>query len=465
MSQGSRSTFKYPFPVHQTVNVQQMRDLVQRHWLGNRSAVSDDTDILVRALQEVLEAQVVEARSGDEVLTWRVPKHWRVRKGQLRTRNGKVLADFAQNPLYLWTHSIAFHGEIDRDELLAEHVYTDQDRPDEIPYHYRNGYRYDAEQWGFSLPYSVVRKLKDAKYVVEIDADLDNEGTLKVVDAFLPGQCEETIFFMAHTCHPGLVGDGLANIAVAVELYNQLKSLPERRFSYRFLFGPEYFAAAVYLARASKQVIGQLHGGFYLAMLSSHEPIGFQRSLQGNTRLDAIVRNVMVSHAPAHVEQPYRRLWGNDEMFFNGPSLLIPTLGIGRAMHREYHYDTDNLENMNVYHMVEAAWILRRIVEVLETDFVPVRKYVGPLCLSRYGLYVDPAVDRLAAGNLEKAQILMDGRRSCMDICAALGQDFFRFRDFVQAMVACGVVSVEQRLPRPQDCGTVDSLNGSAATE
>jgi len=435
----SRSTFKYPFPVSLLAKRERMHSLVEKYWKLNRTAVNPDTDKLVDYLRKEMEANVLEVKSGDECLTWRIPKHWVVRKGQLRKKDGTIIADFEWNPLYLWTHSISFVGEISHKELIANHVYTDPDRPEEIPYHYRNGYRYDAKEWGFSLPYKVVEQMNDSIYEVEIDTVLDNEGTLKVVDAFLPGEKKETIFFMAHTCHPALVSDGIACIAVAVELFHYLKTLEKRRYSYRFLFGPEYFAAAAYLANAKKSAIESLKFGVYLDMLSNHEPLGFQYSMQGDSYIDKVVRNVFKSHVEFFVECPYRQLWGNDEMFYNGPGFLIPTIGIARGMHREYHYDSDNIDNMDLYHMVESLWILMRIVEVFETDFVPVVRYKGPLYLSRYNLYVDPTIDQKGARNLEKMQSMADGNYSCLEIADILEVDYFKVRHFFNKLIEKGL--------------------------
>jgi aminopeptidase-like protein len=432
-----------------------MQRLVEMHWRLNRTAVNPETDILAEYLRHHLDAQMVEAKSGTDCLTWTVPLCWRVRKAQLRRMNGAMIADFADNPLHLWTHSVAFNGTVSKSELLEQHIQTDPRRPDEIVYHYRNGYRSGAREWGFSVPYRKVAEMTDPRFEVEIVADLDTEGSLKVVDAFLPGALSDTVFIMAHTCHPALVADGLACIAVAAELFHALKALPERRYSYRFLFGPEYFAAAAYLALAPKSNIQNLRFGMYLDMLSNHEPLGFQGSMQGNSRIDAIARNVIRSHVGHPIEKPYRELWGNDETFYNGPGFEIPTIGVGRGMYREYHYDTDNLENMSMYHMVESAWVLNRICEVLETDYVPVRSYDGPIYLSRYGLYVDPTLDPQGAANLERLQVMVDGRRSCMDIAAALDVDFFFVRNFCDSAHAKGLISKVDRPARLEDAGTL----------
>lgn len=454
---GSRSTYKYPFPENLFVNKKRMIQLVEDHWFLNRTAVSEDTDQFVNFLANEMDAEVLEVKSGSECLTWQTPKHWKVRKAQLRTISGKIIADTNEHPLHLWTHSVPFHGEVSRAELLENHIVSDPDRPDEIVYEYRNGYRFDAAEWGFSLQHRLVETLTDKTYFVEIDADLDTNGTLKVVDAFLPGELDETICLMAHTCHPGLVSDGIACIAAAVELYHYLKSLPKRRYSYRFLFGPEYFAAAAYLEYANKKKIQNLRYGLFLDMLSNHEPAGFQHSMQGNSLADKIAANVFKSHTGTFLERDYRQLWGNDEMFYNGPGFEIPTLGVGRGMHREYHYHTDNLENMNTYHMLESIWLLWRIVEVFETDFTPVRTFEGPLYQSRYNLYVDPSKNRDAARKIEKMFVLIDGENSCMDIANILDIDFYFIRDYCRKMVDNKLITIKDRLPKSSDCG---SFNG-----
>lgn len=452
---GSRSTFRHPFPAGGVVDRGRLQALVDRGWFLNRTAVNPDTDRFVTILAEELRADVLAVKAGTECMTWRVPMHWAVRKGQLRRLDGTVLADAADNPLHLWTHSVPFRGEVSREDLLSHHIQTDPNRPDEILYHYRNGYRFDAREWGFSLPYRTVEAMTDEAYVVEIDADLDLEGSLKVVDAFLPGALPDTIAIMAHTCHPALVADGIGCIAVAAELYHWLARQPSRRYSYRFLFGPEYFAAAAWLSHAAREKVKSLRFGIYLDMLTCHEPLGFQLSMQGNSRIDAVARNVFASHLHTSLQLPYRELWGNDETFYNGPGILIPTIGIGRGMSREYHYHTDNLQNLSLYKAEESAWVLRRLIEVFESDFVPVRRFQGPLYQSRYGLDIDPSVDKQAAASLERMLALIDGTRSCMDIAAILNVDFFFVRDLCEALLEKGLADRRPRLPRPEDAGSL----------
>ncbi len=432
----SLSTFRYPFPKELLKKTDEMRLFIEKFWKLNRTAVNKDTDKLVEYLKKELDADIVEANSCEECLSWIIPENWNVIKGQLRTKEGDVIVDFNENPLYLWTHSTSFKGEISREELFDKHISTNINMPDDIVYHYNNGYKYKARDWGFSIPYNILKNMDDSSYIVDIETELKYNNTLKVVDAFLPGRKDETIFFMAHTCHPAQVSDGIGNIAIAIEEYNYLKSLNERKYSYRFLFGPEYFASAAYLSKAHKSKIDNLRYGIYLDMLSNHELMGFQSSMQGNSLIDCIVKNIFKNHLINYLEKPYRKLWGNDEMFFNGNSFMIPMIGIGRGMHRDYHHSSDNLENVDLYHLAESVWILRRIIEAFEKDFIPSLNYKGPLYLSRYGLEFNVEIMK----NIEIMQVLANGKNSCVDIALELDMDIFLVLNFFHKLNEKGLI-------------------------
>lgn len=451
---GPRSSFKYPVPALHPFDMGRVRHMIEQHWKLNRTAVNQDTDRLAAFLSTSLQADVLEARPGESCLTWQVPLHWRVRKGQLRSRSGDVIADYADNPLHLWTHSVSYSGTVDRDTLLSQHISSDPRRPDEFPYHYRNGYRYGAREWGFSIPFRRVEQMTDDAYEVEIEADLDENGTAKVVDASLEGQLSDTVFFLAHTCHPAQVADGLGCIAIASELHRWLGRRGQRRYSYRFIFGPEYFGGAVYLDRAPAERVSALRFGAYLDMLTTHQPLGFQGSRQGDSLLDRVARNVLKSHLPTSFERPFRKLWGNDEVLYDGPGFAIPTIGIGRAMHREYHYNSDDLDHYCDYTALESLWILSRIVEVLETDYVPLRGYRGPVYRSRYNLNAELARTSEQSDAVDQVQMLMDGERSWFDIADALNLDAFAVREFCDELVEVGLAERCARKPRVADLGS-----------
>jgi aminopeptidase-like protein len=221
-----------------------------------------------------------------------------------------------------------------------------------------------------------------------------------------------------------------------------LAALPDRRYSYRFLFGPEYFGAAAYLAKAAREDIAAIRYGVYCDMLSVHEPFGWQSTFRGGTMIDLVLENVVKTHCATSIQRPYRQLWGNDEMFFNGPGINIPMAGVGRGMCREYHYDCDNPSAVDGYHLVESLWILERVIEVFETNRIPVRKFTGPVCLNRHGLYFDATEQPELYRAMEAIQILMDGQRSILDLAHATGTDFFFLRDLLRRFEERGLIEL-----------------------
>jgi len=418
-----------------------MYEFINKYFKLNRTAVSDDTNRLAEDICSILNARSIDINSGEECLTWVVPKHWKVREAYLADANGKKVVDFKDNPLHLWTHSISFKGEVKRDELEG-HLFSDPKRPSWVPYHYRNGYSYESNDWGFSLSHNVHQNLKDDTYVANIDADLDDHGCMKVVDFHVKGSSEGTFLFAAHTCHPAQVADGLSNVAVLVEFFKKLKCRTSLKYSYRLVLGPEYFAAAGFLEKVPAEEISHIKATLYLDMLGNNMPFVYQHSFQGDSILDRVMDNVFANHVKGGKELSYRGLWGNDEMFYNGCGFRIPSLGFACDMNNEYHYDADNPDMINVHQLEESVGILERIVDVLEDDYIPVPQFKGPLYLSRYGLYIDPKEDQKGYDNLEYIQILMDGKRSCLDIATDLNIDFSFVKKFCDTLLSKGLIIV-----------------------
>ncbi len=419
-----------------------MRSLIERHHLTNRVTVGDDTSRMIRELADETGANVLSVPSGAECLSWIIPPKWTVREAWVETLAGERIADFAWNPLWLKSYSAPFSGIVSREELRA-HTMSDPQRPECLLYDYGSQYRFgEKKAWGFTMPHRLVESLAEPEYRVHIDVEF-GEGTMDVLDWTLPGESAETIYFAAHSCHPGIVNDGLACIAVAVELFRELAARPHRRWTYRLIVGPEYFAASAFLAHAAG--VENLRGGFYLDMLGNGERLGFARSHGGDSPFDAATRDVLRRRAPDHLETPHLGLWTNDELFFNGPDFGIPSIALGRDRWAWYHTDRDDVAGCDFAQLEESLAVMREIVDVLEADNVVTRRYRGPLYQSRYGLYFDPRENPAGYRALHDLQRLMDGRRSCLEIAAALGIDFPFVKKFADALLAHGLADAMPR--------------------
>ena len=98
-----------------------------------------------------------------------------------------------------------------------------------------------------------------------------------------------------------------------------------------------------------------------------------QRSFKANTEIDQVFENIYNSHLydfkiRNFKEDNDKSIIGNDELFYNYPNVNIPTIGVGRNMYREYHLNSDNLENLSLYNLEQSVWILYRSLLALEKN-------------------------------------------------------------------------------------------------
>ena len=102
-----------------------IEELIKKHIHTSRTPVSKESNDLVKDVAEILNADIIAAKSGSEVLTWFIPEYFHVKKGLLKRLNGEIIADFHDNPLYLWTNSINFQGKLSKNQL-KEHILYDE---------------------------------------------------------------------------------------------------------------------------------------------------------------------------------------------------------------------------------------------------------------------------------------------------------------------------------------------------
>lgn len=409
-----------------------IRDIISKHINTSRTPVSDESNALVRHVSDILSAKVIRAKSGSEVLTWVIPEYHHVKKGVLKRLNGEVIADFHKNPLYLWTHSVNFSGTVSKKELI-NHILTDEKRPNIIPYHYKQGFSIKAENWGFCLPYKVYSTLSDEEYIVDIQVDINNNEDM-LTGVAQAGNGGKTYIFAAHTCHPAQATDGLTNVALLTQIFKKLQTM-DLKNTYKFVFGPEYYAAAAFLDSLSDDEVKKINGAFFLDLIGADTDFAFSTSFQENSFVDRLVEHIYSHEVGSYKKYEYRQLIGNDEMFYNGPYYNIPTVTLGQVTPLYYHSSDDNYDNINFSKIEEYEKIIFDIIDVLETDYVPVLKYKGPLCLSRYNLYIDIRNNKDAYKHIEAMQILADGNISCFNIAMQIGASYSFVKNFFDALI------------------------------
>jgi aminopeptidase-like protein len=414
---------------------------ISKYYMLNRAKVCDDITFFTREINRLVDGTILSVFSGEECLNWTIPKKWSVNQAWIKNSKGTNIMDSECHPLQLMAYSNSFQGVLAKKDLL-KNVKTDKERPECLIYNHRQQYKFNYyPDWGFSLPYNKILELDDSEqYQVHIDCDF-SDGEMLICQKKLIGKSKDTIFFAAHTCHPGMVNDGIAGIAILLDLYREMSGRKSLKYSYNFIFGPEYYAGAAVLEKDADAEF--LKSGFFLDMMGNGQEMGFSRSFQGNAYVDFVTEIVMKKTQSTHFSKDYRKLWGNDEIFYDGPDFRIPTIGLGRDRWEHYHTDKDNLENCDLDQLVESFEFLTQVVDVLENDYIPHRKFRGPLYLDRYGISFDSQGDPEGYSNIQKIQILADGTSSISGISRALDIDYFFVFDFFEILFENDLISKE----------------------
>lgn len=403
-----------------------MRQLLERLYPLNRTLVSDGTDEALAIVAEYLpEARLLRYPTGEPAWTWEIPPRWLVHRATLAC-NGKVIADFDWNPLHLVSYSAPFSGNISFDEL-APHLHSREDQPDAIPF----VFSFYKRDWGFCLPHHVFEQLDhSAHYQVDIQTEFVADA-MSLLEYDVPGSSSETVIIVADICHPYQVNDSITGVVLAVQLARILREQQNRK-SYKFLFLPETIGSIAYLSR-NEDLIQHLIGGIYTEFLGTGGRINFQRSLGRESPMDRAALLALDELEIEYNDVDLGDIPTNDEKVFNDPDVRVPMIAFNRWPYDEYHTSHDTPAIISIERIEEVLELVVKVLKIVDQDFVPVRRFRGPLFLSGYDLHRNSKVQN-------QILRLIDGHHSVVDIALRSGFPFSKVNEFVTAMLDKGLV-------------------------
>ncbi|MBW9210774.1 DUF4910 domain-containing protein [Mumia sp. zg.B21] len=421
-----------------------MRAQIERLYPICRSITGDG----VRETLEVIGArlpalEVVSVPSGTTAYDWTVNDEWNVREAYVADSTGRRVVDLADHTLHLVGYSVPVRATLTWDELRP-HLHTLPDHPDWIPY--RTSYYH--RDWGFCLTRRRYDELADGSrpgpYEVVVDATL-GPGVLNYGELLIPGQSAEEVLFTAHVCHPSLANDNLAGIAVAVALAQRISALPQRRWSYRFLFAPGTIGSITWLA-GNPDAPSRVRHGMVLTGLGGPGPLVYKRTRRGDRRIDDVGASVVERRdGQVRAYSPY----GYDERQFNALGFDMPVGRLSRTPHGEYpeyHTSADDLDLVKDDKLVEALDTVSEVVDVLENDRVyrNLAPYGEPQ-LGKRGLY--PSTGGRNASETVMAMLWIlayaDGQMSLLEIARRSDVGFGLLKDAAQTLCEAGLLADE----------------------
>lgn len=423
-----------------------MLQMVEAIWRLPRNLVSDGYDTALWALARQIPMNVHEYPTGTPCFTWTVPEKWNCREARLETLSGRVLFSSLDNPLHIASYSIPFCGELSREELLAK-IHVHPKIFDAVPFKFF----YYTRDWGLCCSQNLKNTLDEPHYRVLIDAEFSS-GTLKVGEVVLHGETEDCFVFCAHLCHPAMVNDDLSGVVVGIDVMRQLAKLPKRHYTYRMVILPETVGSAAFLSH-NEALIPTMRGGLFLEMLGTGHPHVLQKSLAGNSLIDRCVALALRDLGQEHRVEDFRSVILNDERMFNAPGICVPMASLCRVLptshpdypYAEYHTNLDCPERMSVTSLEASRDLVLDVVNMLEYDHIPIPKFKGELCFSRYGF----DYDRLKLHLLDII-FCLNGETSASRIAEKTGAPFPLVKDCLDHMESHNLIQ-KVVLPREKD--------------
>jgi aminopeptidase-like protein len=408
-----------------------------------RSITGEGVRQTLKILQRQIPLEIHEVPSGTPVFDWTVPKEWNIRDAYIKNAKGERVVDFRESNLHVVSYSKPIKGKFTLSEL-RRHLFSLPDQPDWIPY--RTSYY--TEAWGFCVRHRQLESLTEGEYEVCIDSTF-SDGFLSYGEHLIPGASADEILISCHVCHPSLCNDNLSGIAVASHLAAHVAALPQRRYSYRFLFIPGTIGSITWLARNEAHA-DRIKHGLVITCVGDSGPFTYKKSRRGNADIDRAVLHVLKTAGRPYVVQDFFP-YGYDERQYCSPGFDLPVGCLMRSPHGsfpEYHTSADDLEFVRAENLEESLRCYQQVVEVLEKN----RTYrsLSPKCepqLGKRGLYAAIGGDKDAA----KRQLAMlwvlnlaDGAHSLLDMAERSGAAFSDIRSAADALLHNGLLALSE---------------------
>lgn len=405
-----------------------MKEILEDLFKMNRNLLGEGYDNAVEYIKQLIDVDIFKFQSGTKVGTWTVPNEWTPKEAWVKYKGKKIL-DFSKNPLSLVVYSLPFKGTVTLEELKA-HLHTNEDRPDDFMYEFK----FYERDWGFTIPFNQLAKLKEGDYEVCIDV-LEQPGEMKVLEHTIKGKTDREILLFAHLDHPYQANDNLSAVVALIDLVKKVK--PEAYdHTIKLVFCPETIGSVAY---AITKDISKVDFMMALDIVGNknEEGILLQKSFDKNHRVNDVAYLAVRGIGKGFRQGIFRSLIGSDEYVFNDPQINIPGLLFTTHPYPQYHTSADTPDLIDYEQIEQVQIAVLKTIEYYEKDFVPVRMFTGPLYRSGFGIQTKGKQLNLSWDYLIYS---IDGKKRFSELCVDFGLNFEHTYELLNRLIEEGIV-------------------------
>ena len=390
-------------------------------------------------LQQLLPDMLIHSvKSGTVAFDWVVPDEWTIRDAYVADENGNRVIDFKRHNL----HVVGYSEPVDCWMTLEEldpHLHSLPDKPEAIPY-VTSFYR---RTWGFCLTHKTRVGLTPGRYRVVIDSDL-KPGELNYGELILPGQETSEVLLSTYICHPSMANNELSGPVVTTAICQWLKSLSDRRYTYRIVFIPETIGSILYLSLHHETMKMNTIAGFVITCVGDERTYSFLPSRKGNTLADSVAKHVLTHLKPDYCKYSFLER-GSDERQYCAPGIDLPVVSIMRSKYDEYpeyHTSLDDLSLVTPEGLFGGFTAHRRAIEAIEYNCRPLVTVLCEPQLGKRGLY--PSISTASTFDAVFSMINLiaysDGTNSLLEIAEIIGVPIWELVHIFNTLNAHGLV-------------------------
>lgn len=422
-----------------------MIKIIKELFKFNRTLLGEGCDNALEYLKHLIDLDIIEVDSGEELETWNVPDEWVIRDGWVKFK-GKKIIDYKKNPLSIAVNSKPVHKKMKLEEL-KKHLYVSDEMPDKTPYEYL----YYKDDWGVCLQKNKVLKklgceggtcmpelkeldsevgkvqvegekekykelLKKGEYEVFIDSEF-KPGKLKIGVHTIKGKTDREILLLAHLDHPNQANDNLSGVACLIDMAKRLK---KQGFDHtiKLVFCPETIGSIAY---GVLQDISKVDFVISVDAIGNDNTLLIQKAFDREAKINKAVHLAVHGKGVNYRKGEFRHLIGSDEYFFNDPEVGIPGIMLSRFPFKEYHTEADTPDIIDIKKIKEVQEVIIDTIDIMEKDFIPIRCFTGPLMRAKYGVQTPY---KLLNRDMDYFFYDMDGKKSIMDLVVGSGMTF-----------------------------------------